>query len=103
MEVTRHADKRIRKRVGLPKSAVQANARKALRYGITHAETTGGLRRYLDYLWHQHETANNMRIYCGNVYIFCDETLVTVWPLPEKFRKRASDLKQRKEKDDGRE
>ena len=101
MEVTRHAHKRIRKRVGLPKSAVQANARKALQYGITHAETTGGLRRYLDYLWHQHETANNMRVYCGSVYIFCDDTLVTVLTLPEKFRKRAEDLKKRKEREDG--
>lgn len=97
MEVTRHAHKRIRKRVGIPKSAVQSNARKALEYGITHAETTGGLHRYLDYLWHQHETANNMRVYCGSVYIFHDDTLITVFPLPEKFRKRAKDLIKKKE------
>ena len=97
MEVTRHAHKRLRKRVGVPKSAVQSNARKALEFGITHAETTGGQHRYLDYLWHQHETANNMRVYCGYVYLFCDDTLVTVFPLPEKFRKRARDLKEKKE------
>lgn len=96
LEVTRHAHKRLRKRVGLPKSAVQNNARKALLYGVTHAETTGGLHRYLDYLWHQHETANNVRVYCGSVYIFCGDTLVTVWPLPEKFRKRAQDLAKKK-------
>lgn len=97
MEVTRHANKRIRKRVGLPKSAVQNNARKALLYGITRDETSGGLRRYLDYLWYQHGTANNIRIYCGSVYIFCEDVLVTVFPLPEKFRKRAQDLKNKKE------
>lgn len=95
--VTRHATKRAKKRLGIPKRCSEKNAEKALQYGIRHSETTGGLNRYITSLYLRHGTANNIRIYCGNVYIFQNERLITLFPLPQKYRKTADNLKQKKE------
>lgn len=86
MNVTRHADRRIRQRVGLPRKAVEKNAQAALEHGIRHADTSGSLHRYIAALYWQNESANNTRIYNEQVYIFHDETLITVYPLPAKYR-----------------
>lgn len=84
--VTTHAQKRTKERVGLPKSAAKRNADRAFSDGIRRGETSGSLRRYLDMLYFRKETANQLRVYCGNVYIFCHGKLVTVIPLPAKYR-----------------
>lgn len=52
MRVSRHADERTRKRVGVPRSAVKRMAEKALAEGVQRHETHGPLRRYLDCLYH---------------------------------------------------
>ena len=94
--VTAHAQKRTKERVGLPKRAVEKNAERALREGITHAETSGSLRRYMDSLFLTKRTANQLRIYCGNVYLFCNDVLITVVPLPQKYRATAEGIKKRR-------
>ena len=90
--VTRHATRRTKERVGLPKRIAEKNADKALQEGIRHKETSGGLHRYIEALYWKNRTANNVRIYCGNVYIFHNETLITIFPLPQKYRKTAEKL-----------
>lgn len=85
--ITRHAMKRTKERTGLSKRASRRNADKAFREGITHKETSGALNRYITALYFEHGTANNVRIYCGMIYIFCDDVLVTVYPLPQKYRR----------------
>lgn len=97
VKVTRHATKRTTKRLGIPKRATKKNAERALQYGIRHTEARGGLNRYMTALFFRHETANNIRIYCGTVYIFKDEELITLFPLPQKFRKTAEYIKKKKE------
>lgn len=98
--VTDHAVKRAKERLGLPKGVTSKNAERALYNGIRHGETSGSLRRYLDGLYLKRETANNIRIYCNNVYIFHNEMLITVFPLPQEFRKTVEKLKKgRKEHD----
>ena len=86
MIVTRHADRRIRQRVGLPRQAVERNAQAALEHGLCHAETAGNLHRYLQALYFKFESANNTRIYNDQVYIFHNEILITVFPLPQRYR-----------------
>ena len=90
--ITKHAVQRTKQRVGLPKSAAARNADRALRDGIQHNETSGGLHRYIEALYWRHCTANNIRIYCNNVYIFHDDILITLFPLPGKYRKTAAKL-----------
>lgn len=72
--VTNHAARRTKERLGLPKKLSHKNAENALRYGIRHSDTSGSLNRYISALYWKHETANNVRIYCNNVYIFHGET-----------------------------
>lgn len=97
--VTNHAAKRTKERLGIPKRISEKNAEKALQFGIRHSETSGGLHRYIHSLYWKQQTANNVRIYCGNVYIFHDETLITVFPLPQKYRKTAGRLRKEKKHD----
>lgn len=85
--VTKHAAKRMKERLGISKRTIEKNAEKALRLGIKHADTSGSLHRYITSLYWKEQTANNARIYCGNVYIFHNETLITVFPLPQRYRK----------------
>ena len=68
--LTDHAVQRTKERVGLPKRSAEKNAQKALENGIRHCETKGSLNRYITALYWKQKTANNIRIYCNNVYIF---------------------------------
>lgn len=90
--VTDHAAKRTKERVGLPKRVVWKNAERALSDGIKHGQTRGALRRYLDGLYFKRETANNIRVYCDYVYIFHNEMLITVFPLPKEYKRTADKL-----------
>lgn len=93
--VTDHAARRTKERLGISKRAAEKNAEKALQTGIRHCDTSGGLNRYISALYWRHQTANNVRIYCDNVYIFHDSVLITVFPLPQKYRKTAAKIKRR--------
>lgn len=94
--VTRHAVQRTKERVGLPKRLTLKNAKKAMENGIRHCETRGSLNRYITTLYMNYETANNVRIYCGAVYIFCGKVLVTVFLLPPQYRKAAEHIRRKK-------
>lgn len=91
--VTKHAVRRTKERLGLPKRTSEKNAEKALKEGIRHKDTSGSLHRYIEALYWRNQTANNIRIYCNNVYIFHDQTLITIFPLPQKYRKIAEKLR----------
>jgi hypothetical protein len=99
--ITDHSERRFKERTGLPKRLVTAKAREALERGITHAETTGQLRRYYDKLYLANKTANNIRTYHNYVYIFCYDALVTMFPLPQSLRKTAIKIWRKKQIDTG--
>ena len=82
-DVTRHASKRMRERVGIPKKAVQRTAQLALDYGYRHSQTRGKLNEFLNKVYLQQGTANNMRVFGDKVYVFCGNTLVTVLQIPQ--------------------
>ncbi len=94
INVTKHGKKRIKQRCGIPKKAADRLSDKAFRNGITHSECSGSLKRYLDYLWEYNHTANNMRIYANKVFIFVDETNVTVLNLPRKYYETVKKIKE---------
>ncbi|UTC29583.1 hypothetical protein BAMBUS_05250 [Brevundimonas phage vB_BpoS-Bambus] len=86
VQVTDHADLRVRKRLGLPRRAVERQAAAALEKGATHSQFSGKFRRYLDGIYLRERTANNMRVHGGHLYVFVDDILITCWPLPADFR-----------------
>lgn len=100
MIITRHGDKRTRKRVGVNRSAVERLARKALADGTTRYDAKGGLRRYLDALYHYNGQADNIRVYAEKVWIFSGNILITVLDLPQKYKNRANGIA-KKESADG--
>ena len=99
--VTRHAEHRLRGRVGFPKKAVRRAAAKCMTDGIKRTETTGPLRRYLDSLYLRGGcSVDNIMVYGDLVYMFNDNTLVTVLIVPAKHRKQAAKMMaNRKEQD----
>ena len=97
VNVTKHSVKRTKDRVGLSKKLTKKNAQKAFEYGITHADTKAGLKRYLDKLYlSSNGSGNNVRIYHRYVYVFHDSTLITILPLPTKFYALADKLQKQK-------
>lgn len=94
--ITDHAEGRFKERTGLSKRLVTKKAQAALERGITHADATGQLRKYFDKLYLAQETANNIRVYCGTVYLFSYDTLLTVFPLPQNLRKAAEKIQRKK-------
>lgn len=91
-DVTRHGEKRIRQRVGINKKAVAKNADKALVYGLDHNRAKGRLKHYIEWLYNKcGGTGNNIRVYNGYVYVFHDETLITILYLPNEYRRSAQE------------
>lgn len=89
-EVTKHGRNRAHQRTGLPRRTIDRNAERALKAGIARTDTRGALRRYLDKLYYSHDcAASNIRVYCGYVYIFNGDILITVLILPQEYRRTA--------------
>jgi hypothetical protein len=95
-QVTHHAEDRGKERLGLAKAALHRTAEIALRDGIKTADTTGQLRRYLDKLYFHDRTANNIRIHGEQVFIFADEKLITVHPVPRELRHMLAKVRERR-------
>lgn len=91
IHITRHASKRLRERVGIPKKSANGQAEKALRYGRSRTLYTGSVRKYLDLLWHRGQQlggATDIIVYANSVYLFAGKYMITMWPLPKKFREK---------------
>ena len=98
VHITKHGDKRTRERLGINKSAVEKNTKKALEFGIKHSETTGKLYKYITALYFNNPDCSNIRIYNRNVYIFNKNILVTVMQLPQRYHAAADKIAKNKEK-----
>lgn len=98
--VSRHAKKRIKQRMGINKKASERVAKRALTEGLTHAETTSMLHRYLDSLYLSHEKGGKMRVYHQKVFVFSNNNvLITVLQLPTGlYNIEKADLDARKRK-----
>ena len=88
MTMTYHGEARMKERAGIGKSAkkIERMAKNALERGCAHKNTKGALRRYLDDKFNVYGQGNNMRVYAGQLFIFEEERLITVYPLPSKFQ-----------------
>lgn len=98
VRASRHARQRMKERCGLPRKSVDRITERAFNQGITHQETSGSLRKWVDELYLSHETANNIRLYGDKVYLFAEGTLITVIQIPNNLIKGLKKAKLRKEK-----
>lgn len=92
---TRHGAKRTKERVGISKKLADKNAERAHLYGVHQREVKGSLRRYVDLLFFQSRHLSEIRIYNSNVYLFAGDRLITVMPVPQKYRKTAMELQKK--------
>ena len=94
--LTKHAEGRSRKRLGLNKKSVEKDSQAAFENGITHAEAKGHLKRFIDKLFLSHQKATNIRVYNGGVYLFAQNVLITIVPLPGHLRKISESIQRKK-------
>lgn len=95
--VTKHAEKRMRERVGLNKKAIQRAAETAYEKGIKHCETTGNLNKWVTSLYFNNRTANNIRLYGDKAWIFAGKNLVTILQIPASLKKSVKEAFERRE------
>ena len=94
--LTKHSISRLEQRCGVSKKNASTVARRAFRRGITHAETHGNLHRFLDSLYLSQKKGTNMRIYGNAVYVFKEDTLITVINIPENLMNDVKEIKEKK-------
>lgn len=90
--ITNHAYERGKERLSLNKKAIDRLTKKAYLEGIKHVEIKGKARKYIDNIHSQKKTikqyiANNIRIYGEVVFLFKNNTLITLYQLPNEFKK----------------
>lgn len=77
----------MKERCGFAKKSQDRMAKKAFEQGIAHSQTKGRLNKWITSLYFKNRQANNIRIYGDQAYIFCEEVLVTVIPIPANIKK----------------
>ncbi len=87
MEVSKHAEDRLKERCGFNRKTCERMAQKVYDDGIIHAQTKGRLNKWITSLYFRNKNANNIRLYGDKAYIFCDEVLVTVIQIPVDLMK----------------
>jgi hypothetical protein len=96
-KITNHAESRGKDRMGLNKKAIKRIAEKSLTKGLKHSDFKGSFKRYLDGIYLRHGTANNMRIFNNEVFIFKEDILITILDIPYKYHKVIEQVKEREE------
>ena len=87
LRASKHAEKRVKERASLPKSAVRGEMARAWKNGLKSSEVSGRVQRYMASVYFRHRSSTNTRIYNDRTYCFAsDGTLITVMSLPEKLR-----------------
>lgn len=99
--ITDHARARYKERTGLPKSRMEKDAELAWKNGVRWDEVSGSLRRYIDSQHFGSKMLAEIRIYCGRVYIFKNESLITMFELPPKYRRKRTEERVRSRREKG--
>lgn len=86
VELTDHARKRMRERLHVDDGKAKHIAWQAIMHGKQHKDTTGELSAYLTETYLKTGRTNNMRIYQGFLFLFRDNTLITVYELPKYYK-----------------
>jgi hypothetical protein len=95
IRVSEHAETRMIERLGIHKKSVRRIATRAFDEGLTHREVSGKLGRWVDGLYLKHRRGNQIRLYGDKAFIFQDEVLVTVIPIPQNMMKQMQITKEK--------
>lgn len=82
--VSKHAARRMRQRLGLTKKAAEREADRAID-AMRVEDTHGALRAYLERDREGHQPGTEYRVTPSAIYVFCNETLVTVFKMPPEL------------------
>ena len=80
--VTKHGAMRMRKRMGISKHSVERMAERVYEQGTRYADTKGRLHKYLEKVEERNDIENELIVHGNNLYIYRENHLITVWPLP---------------------
>ena len=94
--ITKHAEQRLKERVGLSKKALQRAADTAFEKGIRHNETIGDLNKWVTSKFFQNTNANNIRLYNDKAWIFAGDRLITVIQIPASLKRNLEEAIARK-------
>lgn len=97
MQITNHADDRLKERCGLNKKSKERMVQRVLDKGIKHSETKGRLNKWIISLYFYNKMANNIRIWGNQVYIFTGEKLITVINIPNNLKKELPKMVSRRD------
>lgn len=84
-DITAHGEKRLRKRLGISKTAVKRDFERALKDGKRHGEFKGSFKRYLDKYGAFYRSL--AIVYGNTIYFTSGNRLITAWEVPSRFRK----------------
>jgi hypothetical protein len=84
-EVTRHAFKRAKKRLGWGKKSLKRMMPKVLENGLSEKDFTGAFKKYLRSKFLRKGTANHLLIYGEVIYFMRDATLITLYRVPSEY------------------
>lgn len=87
--ITDHAYDMAKERLGMNRTSFEKISAKALEFGVKQSDSAGNLKRYIDSKYFAQKSANNIRIYGENLFIFSKQTLITVYQIPNNLRKSA--------------
>lgn len=93
MIITNHAYERARERLRWSPSVLDKMAEKAFNEGVRHSDTKGALNKYITKLWFDYKQCNNIRIHGENMFFFAGETLITLYQMPNHFKKHTKRIK----------
>lgn len=83
-KVTHHARTRFKERLNVPfSSECNKQFKKALKFGWNPDHYVGAFKQYLES--HKRGKNSGIKVYSGNIYIYRGSTLITVYPIPEKY------------------
>lgn len=80
--LTHHAKKRANQRAGITKNQLNTMSKRALSDGLSQNETINGLKKWMDSEFLKYKTANNCKLYANQLYIFHNQTLITILNAP---------------------
>jgi len=86
IDITKHAEKRVRQRIGLPKKSVESHIELVFEYGLQSKDFSGSFKRYLDKFYFSRGSANKAILYNGFIYLCKGDVLITVIKCPNKFK-----------------
>lgn len=96
--VTRHGMKRLKERSGIPKKSAERQSNMAIQRGIPHGKMTGSLFKWVTSKALNEKKKGHYFFYNNSLFIFKDERLITIIPLPTNLLKQASNQLSRYQK-----